>query len=304
MKIIIAGSGGVGGYFGAKLAKAGADVTFMARGEHLKAMQNYGLIIDSAEEGKWQIKVRATDELPNQETADLIMLCVKSYDTESMINQLKPVVGANTMIMSLQNGIDNEQKIGDMVSASNVLGGVAYIFANISSPGVIQHHQMGQIKFGKMDGSLPPNVVRISRILNEAGIDAEATPNINQILWQKYIFLVALSGTTTLARVPVKVISENSATYELWKNQIVELLSLAKAEGLNFDSDMVEKFSSLLNSLSPGNYSSLYHDLMNGKRLELSALHGYAAQLGKRHNVPTPTIDAVFGALSPHIDGQ
>lgn len=303
MKIVIVGSGGVGGYFGARLARAGEDVTFVARSAHLQAIREHGLRIRSAVDGEWSVQATAVETLEGHAPADIVLLCVKSYDTEQAAELIRPVVGEHTAILSLQNGIDNEGKLARLYGNDRVLGGVAYIFANIEAPGVIAHHQLGRIVFGRLDGQASDRAAAFADACNRAGITAEISRDIRKTLWEKYVFLVALAGTTTVTRLPVAFIREVPETRRLWQLQIDELLALAEADGAALDAEVKARCIRLMESLAPGNYSSLYQDLMNGKRLELDTLHGYATRLGESSGVPTPTLFAVYAALRPYLDG-
>jgi 2-dehydropantoate 2-reductase len=303
MRIVIVGSGGTGGYFGAKLARAGEDVTFVARGEHLAAIQAGGLCVRSAVDGEWTVKVRAVDTLAGHEPVDIILFCVKSFDTESAGELVRPVIGPRTGILSLQNGVDNEDKLGQLFGPEPVMGGVAYVFSNIAAPGIITHHQLARIVFGEMDGKPSERSTRFAEACQHASIQGELVPNIRKTLWEKYVFLTALAGATAMARSPVKVIREIPETRRLWELQVEELLALAEADRVGLDADMKTRCVKFLESLAPANYSSLYQDLVQGKRLELDALHGHAVRLGDRHGIPTPTLFAVYAALRPHMLG-
>lgn len=303
MRIVVAGSGGTGGYFGARLAAAGHQVTFLARGAHLRAIRENGLTVRSAVEGERNVPVDAAESLDGHEPADLVLFCVKSFDTDEAAGVIRPVVAPDTAVLSLQNGIDNEDKLAASLGAAHVLGGVAYIFANIEAPGIIAHHQLGRIILGEMAGGSSPRTDAIAEALRDAGIEAEVDTAIRRTLWRKYVFLVALSGTTAVTRLPVKFIRSVTETRALWSRQVEELLNLATADGADLGADTMESCSNLLESLAPNNYSSLYQDLMAGKRLELAALHGHATHLGKRYDIPTPTLFAVYAALKPYLQG-
>jgi len=308
MNIVVVGSGGIGGYFGAKLARAGGQVTFLARGAHLEAMRRHGLAVRSAVEGEWRVDVDATDSLEGRAEADLVLFCVKAFDTEEAAEAARPVVGPRTAVLSLQNGIDNEEKIARVLGPEHVLGGIAYIFSNIESPGVIAHHQLGRIVLGEPGpdgdaGGVTGRVEDIAALLTDAGIDAEPDEHIRRALWRKYVFLVPLSGATAVTRLPVRWIRDVPETRELWRRQLEELLALADADNAGLEAGTMRACEQLLESLGPDNYSSLYHDLAAGKRLELDALHGHALRLGRQHDVPTPTVFAVHAALAPYRDG-
>lgn len=304
MKIVVIGSGGVGGYFGAKLAKGGDDVHFVARGMHLQAMRENGLCIRSAVEGEWRVKVPVTETLAGHAKADLVLVCVKSCDTEEAAELARPVVGPGTGILSIQNGLDNEDKLARFFGAQQVIGGVSYVFANIEAPGIIAHHQLGRIVFGEMHGQTSQRSADFLEACRRASIPAEIAPDIRKVLWEKFVFLVALAGTTAVTRLPVKFIQALPPTRRLWQLQVEELLALAQADGTSMDGDMMQRCCTLLESLAPANYSSLYQDLVHGKRLELDALHGHAVRLGTRYGIPTPTLFAVYASLLPYVDGR
>ena len=304
MQITVMGSGGVGGYFGARLVKAGHDVTFVARGEHLREMQRSGLRIESAQDGNDTVKVNAVSDPAGSPMADLVLFCVKSYDTRESAGLIAPVVNRNTVLVSLQNGINNEQILAEMLGHAELLGGVAYIFANIIRPGVIAHHQLGKIVIGDWNNSSSGSAGNIADALNGAGIPTKVDADIYRTLWNKFVFLVALSGTTTVTRQPVGVIRRLAETRALWQRQVEELMALARADGCEMGDGMLGRFEAMLDSLAEDNYSSLYHDLVNRKRLELEALHGHAISLGERYQIPLPTISAVYAALKPYIDGD
>ena len=304
MRLVIVGAGGTGGYFGAKLAKAGEDVTFLARGAHLAAIREHGIRIRSKIEGEWSAKVRAVESLANEPPADLVLFCVKSFDTENAAEAIKPVIGPATGVLSIQNGVDNEDKIGRVVGAGHVLGGVAYVFSHIAEPGIIAHDQLGRIVFGEMNGLASPRAGAFADACKRAGIPAEMATNIRKVLWEKYLSITPISGATSLTRLPVKFIREIPETRRFWQMEVDELLAVAEREGAGLDADMRERSAKFLDSLGPGNYSSMYQDLMQGKRLELEALQGYAIRRGEHHGIPTPALFAVYAALKPHIHGR
>lgn len=303
MHIVVVGSGGVGGYFGAKFARSGVDVTFVARGAHLQAMQEQGLLIRSDVEGEWRVPVHAVDELDGEAPADIVLFCVKSYDTEAAAALLRPVVGPHTGVLSLQNGVDNEDKLGRAFTPEQVMGGVSYVFSNIEAPGVIAHHQLGRIVFGEMNGSVKERTRALAAACAQAAIPAELSTNIRRTLWEKYVFLVAMAGTTALTRLPIHFTRQVPEIARLWRQQLDELLLLAVPAEAGLDEGVAARCQALLASLTPGNYSSLYHDLVQGKRLELDALHGHAVRLGERYGISTPALSAVYAGLRAYQDG-
>lgn len=303
MRIVVVGSGGVGGYFGAKLAQAGEEVTFVARGAHLQAIRERGLRIRSAAEGEWFVKAPAVETLDGHAPADLVLFCVKSYDTDEAARLVRPAVGPVTGILSLQNGVDNEERLQRVVGAGHVMGGVTWVFSKIEAPGIIAHHQTGRIIFGEMNGTPSARATAFAEACKRASIQAEMAPDIRSMLWQKYVFLTAFAGATALTRLPASYLRDVPEVHRLWRLQLEELLALAEADQVGLDAGVMDRSIKYLEGLAPTNYSSLYHDLVQGKRLELDALHGHAVTLSERHRVPTPTLFAVYAALRPYRDG-
>ncbi len=304
MKIVVMGTGGVGGYFGAKLARAGETVTFVARGDHLREIKASGLRVVSAREGEFVVRSPATDDPSYIGSADLVLFCVKSYDTETAARAIKHVVGSETAVLSLQNGIDNEEKIESVAGGGRVLGGAAYVFAIIESPGVIRHASGGKIIFGELDGRESDRARRILATFQGAGIDAVLSTDIQRILWEKYVFIIALGGMTALTRCPVGVIRSLPQTRGMYRTLLEEAETLAKTSGIQLAPDTVERALRFLDRLPPGEHSSLHYDLTHGKRLELEALQGHATRLAGRLGVPVPAISAVYAALTPYANGS
>jgi 2-dehydropantoate 2-reductase len=303
MKIAVMGTGGVGGLFGGKLARAGEDVTFIARGEHLNAVRARGLRIKSQQEGEFVVSSAATDRPKDVGPVDLVLFCVKSYDTEAAAEAIRPMVSRNTAVLSLQNGVDNEEKIAGIIGPGHTLGGVAYVFASIESPGVITYGHGGRIVFGELDGQESERTQDLLQSFSKVGIAAERSTNIRRVLWEKYLFITALSGMTALTRCPIGVIRLLPETRTMHRRLLEELADLAKASGVELSPDVVEQSVSVADNLPATSYSSLHYDLMHGRRLELDALQGYAVRLGKRLRVSTPTLFAVYAALKPFEDG-
>lgn len=303
MRLLIVGSGGVGGYFGAKLAKAGVDVTLLARGAHLAAIRQNGLMIRSAVEGDWTVQVNAVDGVSGLPSPDIILFCVKSFDTESAAKLVAPIVGPNTGVISLQNGIDNEDKISRVIGDSHAMGGVAYVFSNIAEPGVIAHQQFGKIVFGELSGTTSERSEAFRAACEKASIPVELSADVQKALWQKFIYQAAQGGTTAVTRLPIKYLREVPETRALWLMQIEELLAIAVEAGIRFDTDFIERAIAFVEGLDPTNTSSLYQDLVAGRRIELDAFHGHAIARGALLGVPTPTLVAVDAALRPHLNG-
>ena len=304
MRIVVVGAGGVGGYFGAKLARAGKDVTFVARGPHLDAIRRHGLRVRSAVEGEFTAAAPAVEKVAGLPEADVVLLCVKSFDTEAAVEGVRPVVGAETAVLSLQNGVDNEEKIDALLGPGHAVGGVAYVFAAIEAPGVIVHHFAGRIVFGEMDGRTTPRAARLREAFGAAGIPAEICGDIRRALWDKYLIISAQAGMTALTRCAVGVIRESPETWRMFRLIVEELAAVGRAAGIALPPGAEDAVLAGAATLAPHLYSSLHHDLTHGKRLELEALQGHAVRLGARVGVATPTVFAVYAALKPHLEGR
>jgi 2-dehydropantoate 2-reductase len=303
MRIVVVGAGGVGGYFGARLARSGQDVTVVARGPHLDAIRAGGLRIRSAVEGEYTATVTAVEKVAGLAPADALLLCVKSFDTEAAVEQVRAIVGPTTAVLSLQNGVDNEDKIDAILGPGHALGGVAYVFAAIDSPGVVAHTFAGRIVLGELDGRATPRAERLREAFAGAGIPAAVSDDIRRALWEKYLMISAQAGMTALTRCPIGVIRDTPATWRMYRLIVGELAALGRAAGVALPPDAVETTLGNAEKLAGHLYSSLHHDLAHGKRLELDALHGHAVRLGERLGVPTPTVFAVYAALTPFAEG-
>ena len=303
MRIVVMGAGGTGGYFGAKLARAGLDVTFVARGEHLRAIKDGGLRVRSAIEGEFAVRATAVERLHDLPPSDVVLFCVKSFDTETAAEVIRPAVGPRTGVLSIQNGVDNEDKLERILGPGHVMGGAAQVFAVIEAPGVISHVAAGRILFGEMDGRETDRARAFLAACRRASIPAEISSPMLRTLWEKYVLLAAHAGMTALTRCPAGVLRRLEAPRRLYRLILEEMAALGRAAGAGLDANVVNACMSMLDTMAPNLYSSLHHDLVHGKRLELEALHGHAVRLGERHGVPTPTLFAVYAALRPYLDG-
>jgi 2-dehydropantoate 2-reductase len=300
LKVVVMGAGGVGGYFGAKLARAGAEVTFVARGPHLDALRAKGLTVKSGPEGEHTVAVTATEDLRGHSPVDVVLFCVKSFDTDSAAEAIRPVVGPETAVVSLQNGVDNEERIDAALGRGHALGGVAYVFATIASPGVIAHTIGGKIAFGEMDSSAGPRTERLRDALAKAGIPVDLSRDIRRVLWEKYVLIVPQAGMTALTRGAIGPIRDTPETWAMYRGIVDELVAIAAAEKVGLASDAATTVLTGVQALPPTATSSMYHDVVHGRRLELEALQGHAVRLGERHGIPAPFLFAVYAALKPH----
>ncbi len=302
MRIAVVGAGGTGGYFGGLLARAGQDVTFIARGAHLEALRARGLAVESKLTGTFTVAVQATDAPSEVAPVDLILFCVKTYDTDTVAESIRPLIRPDTMLLSLQNGIDNEERIARAAGHSSQIGAVAYVVSAIKAPGVVaQTAGPGKIILGELSGGASARTERLRDVLQRAGIAAEVHPDIRVVLWQKFLFVCAFSGVTAVTRLPIGTILADPATHALFRGTSEEVEAVARAGGIDLPADCVEQ--ALATATEPWASSSLYRDLARGRRLELESLNGEVVRRGHEHGIETPLNFAIYAALRPYVDG-
>ncbi len=304
MRIAVFGAGGVGAYVGGRLAANGADVQLVARGAHLDAIRENGLRVESIA-GDFDVRVSATAEPAEIGVCDFILLCVKSYDTESVAEMIVPLMGRGSAVLSLQNGVDNEEKLARTVGADRVLGGVAYVFATIKEPGVIGHADgPGAIVFGELHGELSERARALATACNEAGIPAECVDDIHSRLWQKLSFIIPQAGMTAISRAPIGSLRDSAAAWAMYLQLAAEVVALAEREGVDMPARQIDAVAEFARALDAATFSSLHYDLVEGKRLELDALHGYVSRRSREQGLLSPACDAVVAALEPHLHGS
>ncbi|MGH7315666.1 MAG: ketopantoate reductase family protein [Candidatus Rokuibacteriota bacterium] len=243
------------------------------------------------------------ERLEGAPPADVVLFCVKSFDTEGAAALIQPVVGPETGVLSIQNGVDNEEKLERMLGVGHVLGGAARVFATIEAPGVITHTFGGHLTFGEMDGRETERARALLAACRKASIPAELVSDVTRALWGKYVFLTTHAGMTALTRCPAGILRTIPEVRELYRRIGTELLAIGRAAGVTLDDGVLDQGMNLLDTVAPNAFTSLHHDLIHGKRLELEALHGHAVRLAERHRVPAPTVFAVYAALLPYRDG-
>ncbi len=305
MKIAVVGTGGLGGYFGGRLAFAGEDVHFIARGAHLAALQAHGLRVESVH-GDFALgaaEIQTTSDPAAVGRADIVLFTVKAYDTDSAAREVLPsLVGPDTAVISLQNGIDNEEKLAAIIGAGHVAGGAAYIFAGIVESGVIRHTGgPARLVFGELDGRPSPRLEGFLAACQRAGISAEITTDVRVALWTKYTFICAVAGLTAATRRPIGVIREIPATWQLFRDVLEEAAAVGRAEGVALPGDLVERHLAAAHALAPTLYSSLHDDLVGGRRIELEANLGELVRRAGRVGVPSPASAALYAVILAQV---
>jgi 2-dehydropantoate 2-reductase len=301
------GTGGVGGVFGARLADAGCDVSFIARGAHLEAIRKNGLKIDSEEVKHSLIKpAQATDKPEEIGPVDVILFAVKLWDTESAAKQIEPMVGDTTAIISLQNGILKDDVLRSCFGSERVVGGVSYVAATISEPGVVcQKGVVQKLVFGEYGAqSKSKRVEELQTACIAAGLEADVPDNIEKAIWEKFVFLVAMSAVTAATRQTIGPVRSHPSTRQLLIDVMSEAIAVAEARGIVLDDGLIERRLAYWDGLSPDVTSSMQHDLQQGNRLELPWLSGTVVELGKELGVPTPVNRVLVDLLMPFVDGS
>ncbi len=306
MKIAIMGAGGVGGYFGARLAAAGEDVHFIARGAHLEALRANGLTLTGPNGDLHLRRVAATDNPATIGKADIVLFTVKQYDTEAAAKAIVPLIGPDTGVITLQNGIDRRQHLRAILGGDHVIGGTAYITgAAIAAPGVVTHiGALARLIFGEFDGARSPRGERFFAACKKAGIDVVFSTDIAKDMWGKFAPLSAFSGVSSVIRKPIGPIRNDADTFKLLGDALLETMAVAKAKGVDLGADFVARQTALLGGIPPETKSSMQMDLEHGRRLELDWLSGAVTRLGDELGVPTPTHHFIYAALKLYADGR
>jgi len=297
MKIGVMGTGGIGGYFGGLLARAGIDTHFVARGKHLQAIQEEGLQVVS-NQGSFRVMIHATAEPDEIGPVDLLLFSVKSYDTLDAVRFIAPMVEDDTVILSLQNGIDNVQKISHRYGEDRVMGGTCYIEASIASPGVIAHvGKPGRIVFGEHNKQLTPRAKEILDLFQRAKIESELSDDIERVLWSKFLFICAIHGVSTLSRAPLGLALSCPETKELMIGVMREVEMLARAKGVLLAEDALGQSVELAESYNKRFKCSMLHDLEWRRPMEIEALNGMVVKLGREVGLETPLNQAIYACL-------
>jgi 2-dehydropantoate 2-reductase len=304
MKIAAMGAGGVGGYFGARLQQAGHDVTFFARGRHLEAIRANGLKVESPH-GDALLKVRVLEDPREADVADVVLFAVKLWDTEAAAEKLRPIVGPATAVIPFQNGVESISRLRAFFPEKNVLGGSAYIATRVKAPGVIEHTgQMSRLQFGPIIPSQRATAEAFLKACVDSKIQAEIPDDIVRANWEKFVFLVAVSSATAVARAPLGVVRSDPDLRWLFEQAMRETWRVGRARGVALADDFVEARMKFADGLHADMKASLAHDLENGGRLEAPWLCGAVARMAQELGLDAPVNRSVYAALKPYVNGQ
>jgi 2-dehydropantoate 2-reductase len=305
MQIAVMAAGAVGGYFGARLAQAGHDVAFVARGRQLEALRTRGLRVESPLGDIHLPAVQVTADPATIGAVDLVLFSVKLWDTLEAAQAIKPLLGADTAVVSFQNGVVKDDILRQVLGTGHVIGGLCYIAATIAEPGLIRHSgRLQKLVFGEYDGSLSPRVRQFRDACASSGIDAEVSDQIERAIWEKFVFLVGLSGTTSLARTPIGPIRSHPRSRAFLRDVMEEVVQVARAQGVPLPSDYADERLAFTDTVPASMTSSMHHDLEQGNRLEVPWLSGDVVGRGAGLGVATPCNRAIFDILSIHSEGH
>jgi len=306
MRIAAMAAGAVGGYFAARLAVAGHDVFFIARGAHRDAITKNGLTVESALGNLHLPKPNVTDDPAEVGPVDIVLFAVKLWDTEKAAEQARPLVGTNTRVITLQNGIDSVERIAPILGIEQTIGGVANISATVAAPGVIKHlSQMAKIHFGRFNQHPDGVLDAFLDAGKAANLDIWLSSDVGRELWEKFILLTALAGATAALRSPIGPILADPELRDFFRALMQEAFAVDKAIGVALDSNFVaERMNFVANNVEPSRKASMAYDLEYGRRLELDWLTGKVRSLGRALGIPTPATDAVYTVLKLHRVGN
>jgi 2-dehydropantoate 2-reductase len=302
MKILVMGAGAVGGYFGARLLQAGEEVVFCARGENLKALRERGLEVKSFRGDLRLERVTATDNPREFAPYDLILFCVKAYDTDEAARQLDGCLKPVGAILTLQNGVESEPRLCEIFGAASVMGGNARVGAELAAPGRIIHHSTGVIEFGELDGSASPRAHAIAEALRGANILGRMVPDIRSARWYKLLWNSAFNSVTTLTRRRVGDLLDDPDGLALVRTLMRETLAVARADGAALSEAHIEELLEHSHRNLRSLKTSTHQDFERGRRLEYEALSGAVLRIGRRHGVAVPATETVY-ALLKLLDG-
>ena len=303
MRIAIMGAGGIGGCYGGLLAKAGFDVTLIARGAHLEAITEKGLRLVQPE-GEFTVDVAATGNPSLVGTVDLVIFSVKAHQNLTAVPLIKPLIGVETTVLTIQNGVESADEIGQEYGAERVLPGSAYVISNVVSPGVVkQQSQIPRVAFGESNGERSQRAIAVQDAFLKANIMAELSDDISRVLWSKLLYNSPANGMASAARLSPRDLIEYPEGRSMFKLAIQEVADVGTASGVPLGKDDVQGAMDLIAARPMGARGSMQADLESGRPLELDAIVGSVGRIGRKLNVPTPIFDILYTLLLPHIDG-
>lgn len=305
MRIAVMGAGGIGGYYGGRLAHAGEDVTFIARGEHLRAMQQQGLSVESPDGGFRVRPTQAAEDPARVGPVELVIVATKAYDLEAGAQQMRPLVGADTTVLPLLNGVDIHERLGAVLGTDRVLGGLCYVSSSIVEPGRVRRASPNEyVQFGEPDGTLSERGRRIEATLQNAGISATLSENILGDIWSKFHFITAAAGVCAVTATVIGPVLEDPDTRALFEACMDEVEAVGRAHGVALRPDMKKHSLDDAAQIRPGTKPSMLLDLERGKPLEVEVLNGTVARLGREHGIPTPVNQFIYAALKHRAAGR
>ena len=307
MRFAILGSGAVGGYFGAKLARSGQQVTFVARGAHLEAIREKGLAIRSAKLGDFTVRAPVESDTSKIGPVDVVIVAVKAYDNATALPMLTPMIDDSTVVLTLQNGVDSVDQIAEIAGVDNVLGGTTYVATALEAPGlIVQTGVHRSIIFGEVFGDrgrISPRVQAIADVLAAADIQVTPVADARVPIWDKFVYLAAFSGFTGASRLPIGQIWKYPHVQDMFYAACREVAAIAAAEGVTISPNRFETLAQYMDNIPPTTRSSLLIDLEQGKRIEVEALQGAAVRRAQKHGVPVPVLSTLYALLKPWENG-
>lgn len=302
MKIAIMGTGGLGGYYGGMLARSGHDVTFIARGAHLKAICEKGLQIKSVYGDFLVSPANATDKPKEIEPVDLVIFTTKTYHTDEAAELIRPIVESDTTIISFQNGVDSVERIGAVLGSTHLLGGAAWVSAAVEAPGIIgQYSKFRRIKLGELDGRMSERLKAIGKLLEDTGSTVEIVDDITRIIWTKFVFISAVSAIGALTRVTFGEYKDVPESREILSRAMGEVAAVADAKGVRLNPDIVDKTLAFFDESAPAIKPSMQRDVEQGRVSELESMIGIVVRLGRELDVPTPVMKTAYALLKPGL---
>lgn len=300
MRVVIYGTGGVGGYFGGRLVEAGEDVWFIARGDHLRALQSSGLTVESHLGDIHLGDVNATDKVDDIDHPNVILMCVKAWQVPEAALAIKPIVGSETMVIPLENGVEAVDQLAQVIGREHILGGLCRIASQLAAPGLIRHLGIEPyIAFAELDGKPSVRSQELQAAFKKAEVNAEIPSDIWQAIWMKFLFIASVSGVGSVARAPIGVIRSLSGTRQMLNGVMKEVWLIANSEGVRLPENSIEKTLAFIDSMPEGTTASMQRDIAEGRPSELEAQNGAIVRMGEKHNIPTPVNSFIYASLLP-----